>query len=177
MLGVGRTVGGLMLGGAAVAGLTQGVGTSIREGMMEAAFGDPNADAAFLGRNVSARFLMGSAIGGPIGGALQMSAPSDQFMVNPMRPTLGTTVAGGVVGAGIGGVIGGMAGVRGAIAGGVLGAIGGAAVAPAAYTAGHIRRNQNFYGNSPYNISTRMAEQLNASGDIVLGMHNMRGGM
>jgi len=177
MLSVGKTVAGLAIGGAAVTGLTQGVGSSIREGMMEAAFGDPNADAAFLGQNVSARFLAGSMIGGPLGAAMQYSSPRDQYMVNPMRPTLGTTVGGGVVGGTIGGVLGYMKGPKTAAAGALLGAIAGGAVAPASYTAGHIRRNQNFYGNSPYNVSTRMADQLNASGDIVLGMHNMRGSM
>ena len=96
----------LALGAAGTVGLTQGIGSSIREGMMEAAFGDPNADAAFLGRNLSARYMMGSLMGGPIGTAMQYSAPSDQFMVNPVRPTMGSSVVGGVAGAALGGLAG-----------------------------------------------------------------------
>lgn len=62
------------------------------------------------------------------------------------------------------------------IAGAIAGAAIGAAALPAAFVGGHIRGNQQFYSQSPYNNSLRRAEQLNASGDIVLGMHNSRGG-
>lgn len=164
--------------GAGLLGMSSGVGSSIREGMMETAFGDPNADAAFLGRNVSARFLLGSAMGGPLGNIMQYSAPDDQFMLNPVRPTAGSTFAGGAIGGTLGAVIGGkIGGVRAGIAGGILGAIGGGVVAPAGYTMGHINRNSEFYSRSPYRSSRQLAEELNASGNIVLGMHNSRGGM
>lgn len=164
--------------GAGLLGVSKGVGSSIREGMMETAFGDPNADAAFLGKNVSARFLLGSAMGGPLGSIMQHSAPSDQFMINPVRPTAAGTFVGGAIGGTVGAVIGGvLGGTRAGIAGGILGAIGGGVVAPASYTMGHINRNSEFYSRSPYRSSRQLAEELNASGNIVLGMHNSRGGM
>lgn len=172
-----KTLAALGVGAAAIGGMAKGIGSSAREAMMETGFGDPNADAAFLGRNVSARFLIGSAMGGPIGGAVQMTSPQDKFMVDPIAPGLGSTVAGGVIGGTLGGVIGSMKGIKGTIAGAGLGILAGGAAAPAAYTASHVRRNQNFYRRSPYNMSTQNAELLNASGDIVLGMHNLRGGM
>lgn len=61
-------------------------------------------------------------------------------------------------------------------AGAILGAVTGAAAFPALYAKGHLERNKQFYDQSPYNnVSLRNAEALNASGDIVLGMHNSRG--
>jgi hypothetical protein len=62
---------------------------------------------------------------------------------------------------------------------GAIGAIAGAAIgaaSPLMYTAGRIRNNQEFYSQSPYSRSRQLANELNASGDIVLGMHNSRGG-
>lgn len=173
-----KTLAGLGLATAAVVGVAKGIGSSAREAAMDIAFDDPNADAAFLGQNVSARFLAGQAIGGSLGSALKMSAPSDQFMINPVAPSLGSSIATGGIGAGLG-ALGGYAlkAKRGALVGGLIGGIAGATAIPGIYTAGHIRRNENFYRRSPYNTSTQMAEQLNASGDIVLGMHNLRGGM
>lgn len=167
---------GVPLIGLGLLGVSQGVGSSIREGMMETAFGDPNADAAFLGRNVSARFLLGSAMGGPIGGLMQATAPSDYYAVNPVQPTAKSVGVGALVGGLAGAKVGSYKGPKTAIAGGILGAIGGGVVAPAAYTMGHIRRNSEFYSRSPYRSSRQLAEELNASGDIVLGMHNSRGG-
>ena len=41
---------------------------------------------------------------------------------------------------------------------------------------GLIQNNQDFYSQSPYARSRQLATELNASGDIVLGMHNARGG-
>lgn len=161
---------------AGAVGISKGIGSSVREGMMEAAFGDPNADAAFLGTNLSARYMLGSMMGGPIGGIMRYSAPQDQFMVNPARPTAGTTAVGAVVGGGIGATVGSMLGKKYGVAGGAVGALIGGAVAPGAYTMGHIRRNSEFYKRSPYSRSRQMADELNASGEIVLGMHNSRSG-
>jgi hypothetical protein len=161
---------------AGAVGLAQGIGSSVREGMMETAFGDPNADAAFLGRNLSARFMLGSVMGGPVGAVMQASAPQDQFMVNPMRPTIGTSALGAIAGGGIGATVGSMLGKKYGVAGGAIGALIGGAVAPGAYTMGHIRRNSEFYKRSPYSRSRQIADELNASGEIVLGMHNSRGG-
>jgi hypothetical protein len=165
---------------AGTVGLAKGIGSSVREGMMETAFGDPNADAAFLGTNLSARYMMGSMMGGPMGAAMRYSAPQDQYMINAVAPTLGaaavSSVAGGVVGGGIGLKFGKRFAAVGAAAGAAVGAFIGGAVAPASYSMAHIRRNSDFYRSSPYSRSRQMAEELNASGDIVLGMHNSRGG-
>jgi hypothetical protein len=93
----------------------------------------------------------------------------------------GATMAGTAVGA-IGGVYAGakFGGVKGAIAGGVAGLIGGGAAGagvgfgPAIQTA---RNNRQIMTESPfYNQSLLTAERLNASGNIVLGMHNGRRG-
>ena len=74
---------------------------------------------------------------------------------------LGLGAMGAIAGAGIGGAVGGSMGV---------------ALPAAASIGGHINRNQEFYRQSPYTSSSSTAAQLNASGDIVLGMHNSRRG-
>jgi hypothetical protein len=150
-------------------------GQSAKEGMMEAAFGSPDADRAFLGTELSGRFLAGSILGGSVGGLMRASAPLDYFKVNPVAPgpkmQAGSTVAGGLIGGGIGAFFGKKYGAVGAIAGAAIGA-----AAPLGYAAGRIRNNQQFYSQSPYARSRQLANELNASGDIVLGMHNSRGG-
>lgn len=205
-LGIGKVAAIGALGAVGAMGAASKIGPSMREGAMEAAFGDPNADAAFLGKNVSARFLLGSAIGGPMGTAMRYSAPSDQFMVDPFSSSAfgaGLGGLGAVAGGGLGygatrmvartprktiknavssiGREGGkgfsLGGPKTRIAGAIAGAAIGAAALPTMYARGHINRNQQFYDQSPYNnVSLARAEALNASGDIVLGMHNSRGG-
>lgn len=172
MIKVGAAVGfGALFG----LGAMNSAGQSAKEGMMEAAFGSPDADRAFLGTELSGRFLAGSVLGGPIGGLMQASAPLDYMKTNPIGPTpktqLGTTVLGGAIGGLIGGMRGGRAGAIGAIAGAAVGA-----AAPLEYTRRRIAANQDFYSQSPYARSRQLANELNASGDIVLGMHNARGG-
>jgi len=173
MLKVGAAVGfGALFG----LGVMNSAGKSAKEGMMEAAFGRPDADRAFLGTELSGRFLAGSIFGGPVGGLMKASAPLDYLKVNPVAPTarmqIGSTVLGGLIGGTIGGIAGGKKfGAIGAIAGAALGA-----AAPLGYTARRIQNNQDFYSQSPYARSRQLANELNASGDIVLGMHNARGG-
>ena len=114
-------------------GVMNSAGKSAKEGMMEAAFGSPDADRAFLGTELSGRFLAGSVFGGPIGGLMRASAPMDYLGVNPVAPTLkmqaGSTALGAAVGTAIGAFGGSMAklggkrfGAIGAIAGAVIGA-------------------------------------------------------
>ena len=173
MIKVGATVGfGALFG----LGMMSSAGKSAKEGMMEAAFGSPDADRAFLGTELSGRFLAGSILGGPVGGMMRASAPLDYLKTNPIAPTARmqatSTIAGGLVGGTLGGfAFGKKFGVMGAIGGAAIGA-----AAPLAYTAGRIRNNQDFYSQSPYARSRQLANELNASGDIVLGMHNARGG-
>ena len=152
-------------------------GKAAKEGMMEAAFGSPDADRAFLGTELSGRFLAGSILGGPVGGLMKASAPMDYMKVNPATPTARTQVASTAIGGLLGGIAGGIGvagnkyGAVGAIAGAAMGAI-----APLEYTRRRIQNNQDFYSQSPYARSRQLATELNASGDIVLGMHNARGG-
>jgi hypothetical protein len=150
-------------------------GQSAKEGMMEAAFGSPDADRAFLGTELSGRFLAGSVLGGSVGGLMRASAPLDYMKVSPVAPgpkmQAGSTVVGGI----IGGIAGGFAGKKGGIIGAIAGSAIGAA-APLGYTGRRIQNNQEFYSQSPYARSRQLANELNASGDIVLGMHNSRGG-
>lgn len=152
---------------------------------MDTAFGDPNADKAFLGSNLSGRFILGSAMGGFTGGLLQASAPKDLARTNYMGPTgAGTVIGSGAVGGTLGGGLGYAAarmsggGFKGRVAGGLLGAIAGStigAAAPVAGVAGYVAANRDFFAQSPYtNRSSATAAALNASGDIVLGMHNSR---
>ena len=174
MIKVGAAVGfGALFG----LGAMNSAGKAAKEGMMEAAFGSPDADRAFLGTELSGRFLAGSILGGPVGGLMRASAPMDYMKVNPATPTARTQVASTAIGGLIGGIAGGIGvagkkyGAVGAIAGAAMGAI-----APLEYTRRRIQNNQDFYSQSPYARSRQLATELNASGDIVLGMHNARGG-
>ena len=179
MIKVGAAVGfGALFG----LGALNTAGQSAKEGMMEAAFGSPDADRAFLGTELSGRFLAGSIIGGPIGGLMRASAPKDYARVHPIAPTGGQQLGSAAVGSLIGGAVGGFGGAISNLGGakfGAIGAIAGAAIgaaSPLMYTAGRMRNNQDFYSQSPYSRSRQLANELNASGDIVLGMHNSRGG-
>lgn len=174
MIKVGAAVGfGALFG----LGAMNSAGKAAKEGMMEAAFGSPDADRAFLGTELSGRFLAGSILGGPVGGLMKASAPMDYMKVNPATPTARTQIASTAIGGLIGGIAGGIGvagkkyGAVGAIAGAAMGAI-----APLEYTRRRIQNNQDFYSQSPYARSRQLATELNASGDIVLGMHNARGG-
>lgn len=66
--------------------------------------------------------------------------------------------------------------IAGAIAGGTVGTLAGAGTVAGAATAPY-RKSPDLFRNSPYyNTSLSTAERLNASGEIVLGMHNTRRG-
>lgn len=202
LLGVGKKIGmspkafPMLLGGAFAAGLLKDVpGQAIDIGN-EAAFGDEDADKAFLGsRGLSAGTVFDSTLG-------------------PAAATAGT-IAGGAIGAAAGATLGmgvskGLtevlkdtnvpgtfpenvplvggknipqsllkAGthspkVRGF---GAVGAIAGAAIGGSAFIASHVNRNRDFFESNPYNRGSAMqAASTNAYGDVVLGMHNSRRG-
>jgi hypothetical protein len=57
--------------------------------------------------------------------------------------------------------------------GATIGGLGGAAVVPG-MAMSRIRDNRQLLSSSPYSTSLATAQALNASGDIVLGMHNSR---
>lgn len=224
--GMGRAAlsrGGFAVVGTAAlgAGLLSETAPAVRDAAMDVAFDDPNADVAFLGKKMSTRFLMGTAMGGPLGAGLQATAPGDYFTANPMGAAgaaqggliAGTAVAGigALAGAGtmaaktyggarvgaaalqsglgmraagkeaLSGVLqgvraGGKKGLKSMALGAAIGAVGvgGAALG----VRSHIRNNQQFFQESPYagRTSGAIASSMNASGDIVLGMHNSRRG-
>lgn len=191
--------------GALGMGIASEVGPAARDAALDFSMGDPNADAAFTGRKFSARYLTGSLLGGGVGGAMRISSPKDFLYENPMIPSskglyAGAGIAGAAVGTVAGGVLGSMAGkaVGGLIgnkipfakkispiAGGIIGAgMGGSigmlspAIAGGIAAKSYIGDNQQFFNESPYAPRSSLATSsaLNASGDIVLGMHNSRRG-
>ena len=164
--------------GAGAMGFGSSVAPAVKDATLEAAFGDPNADVAFTGRDLNARFLAGAAMGGIGGGLLQASSPEDFISTNPAA-AIGTAAIGTLGGAAVGsagiGSLGYIAtgrGLKGAIAGGIIGAGLGAASTARNY----VSNNSQFFRQSPYSTSAQAASLLNASGDIVLGMHNSRRG-
>jgi hypothetical protein len=171
-----KTGAGLIIGGAAVAGLAKNAAPAARDAAMDVAFGDPNADEAFLGRKLTPGAVFDAAVPGSHTG----------------RNTIGAMGTGAI----LGGVVGGMAkGFKGGALGAAFGATAGLA-GSVAMGAGYISRNERFMSESPYvgnrrlnrdmiyggnmysqrNSSLQTAQELNADGNIVLGMHNLRRG-
>lgn len=146
---------------------------------MDVAFGDPQADRAVLGTDLTAGLYAGARAPGIIGSTAR-GANAARFGVgaqNPVRSAAGIGTVGAVAGAALGY---GKAGVKGAIIGAGIGAFGGgAAGAIGAGTQAFrtAKTNRQIMGESPfYNHSALTAQRLNASGNIVLGMHNQRRG-
>lgn len=189
----GKAVGGLMFGAAAVGGIST-VGSAAVDASMDVAFGAPDADKFFVGEELSSRYLLGRAIGGPVGTMMQATDPSaaitfsgGEEIAAPRNMAIGGiagTAVGGGVGAGVGAALGGFSSnprgkLAGAIIGGIFGATaGGAAGAtqPLRSTAELYRDNRAFFSETAYgrSRSAQNAMALNAVGDIVLGMHNSR---
>jgi hypothetical protein len=174
---------GTIAAGSIGAGVIGRAAPAVRDGAMEAAFGDPNADAAFLGDKLSPSTLMSTAMPAPVGGtAVGMMGAGGVVGgalgyggVSTFAKSKRKTIANAVSSIGETGKRSSFGGPKARVAGAIAGAVIGAAAAPSLYTTGHVRRNSNFYSQSPYNTSLNRAEQLNASGDIVLGMFNSRG--
>lgn len=99
-----------IVGVAAGLGMASQTAPAARDAAMDVAFGDPNADTAFLGRKLTPGAVVDSMVpGGKSGtGALAIS---------------GATTLGG---AALGGLIGSAKGIRGGIKGGLIGAAAGA---------------------------------------------------
>jgi len=99
-----------IIGGAAAIGAGSQIAPAARDAAMDVAFGDPNADTAFLGRKLTPGAVVDSMVpGGRSGtGALAIG---------------GATTVGG---AALGGLIGSARGIRGGIKGGLIGAAAGA---------------------------------------------------
>lgn len=178
------TIGAVAFG----AGAMNVAGPAAMDATMEGAFGDENADRYFTGRDLSLRTFAGASIGGLGGDILQRTDAGDYLATNPIMPVnpLVSSAAFAGVGTGVGGM-GGFAlakalkksgrkgallgGIIGNVAGGILGAAGSASIPLA-----HMRNNQQFFSESPYGPLGRGNNMLNASGNIVLGMHNSRRG-
>lgn len=165
---------------AGLLGVSSVAGPASMDAAMTTAFGDSNADRYFMGGDISARFMAGSLMGGPIGTAFALSSPGDFFgKVNPIDTgpiyPMATTGILGAAGTGIGAIAGsGIKGrIGGAIAGGAIGSITGAAIGMAP-TYNYASANREFLRTSPYSSSRNTALALNADGGIVLGMHNSR---
>jgi hypothetical protein len=174
---------GLIMGGAVAKGLYDTVGKSSIDNAMEIAFNDPEADRKVLGTDLSAGLLVAEGGFGPISAAAK-AVNLDEYgwdtgMVGPSR----------LVGA-IGGTYGALRGARGGASvkgklikgaiGGAIGTAAGSAIGGAAAIGGAVsysRNNSQLMRESPFsNTSLATADALNASGDIVLGMHNSRRG-
>lgn len=187
---------GILGAGMLAAGGMSTTGPAVKDAALEAAFGDPNADRYFTGRDLDARFFAGSLMGGVGGGLLQATAPGDYLAANPLMGSEGafmgslfaTRTAGGIVGsmpgAAFGSFLGSSMGPRGAkigkvaggLIGGFVGGLVGATIPIAGGIGGHMATNRDFYQNSPYSSSRGTSQALSATGDIVLGMHNSRRG-
>jgi len=168
-----KTTLGLLTAGAVVKGLSDTVGQSAISNAMDIAFDNPEADRAVLGTDLTPSLLLGEAGLGPISGyARSLNAMKYGVNTGPVLPAV-TTAGLGTLGA-VGGAKFG--GVLGAVAGGAVGAIAGAALG-AAPTLGYMSSNRQLLKESPFsNTSLMTADMLNASGDIVFGMHNSRRG-
>lgn len=171
-----RVGGAAIIGGAITAGILKEAAPAARDAAMDVAFGDPNADETFLGRKLTPGAVFDAAVPGSHSG----------------RNTIGAMGAGAM----LGGFVGGMAkGFKGGAIGAAFGATAGLA-GSAAMGIGYINRNERFINESPYvgtrrlnsdmtyggklynprNTSSQTAQDLNADGNIVLGMHNLRRG-
>lgn len=172
-------------GTAFAAGLLGKVGKSAVSNTMDIAFGTPDADNYMLGgSDLTPSLAMGALVSGPLGAPARLKNAADLNMYG--ANSLGT-IAGGVgVAASLGGLTGGllgkyeklgkMGGIKGAIAGGAIG-LGVGLLGAGHHIQSPYEKRPDLFRNSPYyNTSLSTAERLNASGDIVLGMHNSRRG-
>lgn len=184
---------GLLIGGAAVAGVVSG-SKGLVDGAFDVAFDNPEADRAFTGGDVGPGYVASQIVGGPVGAIGKAAGPLGQ--------AAGAAAAGPVaVGGGL--ALGGGAGVfglaaagyaasnligkgenlaakklfkRGMIGSGTAAGIGGAALVGSAYAAKKLISKMS---TSPYanrRSSKGQEERLGASGKIVLGMQNSRRG-
>ena len=178
--GIGKAAFGVALAGGTVAGLSNVANAGI-DNAMDIAFDNPQADRAVLGTDLSPSLMLGEAGLGPISGAARnVNALKYGVNTGPGLPI--ATAAGGSMLGGMGGAVLGFKkkGIKGMFVGGAIGSViggsvgGGMGIAP---TAAYLRENQQLLRESPFsNTSLVTADALNASGDIVFGMHNSRRG-
>jgi hypothetical protein len=176
---------GAVLAGMGIKGFYGQVAPAAIDASMDVAFGDPQADQKVLGTDLTPSMMYGKS-GLPGSNAAMRYLPNNikRRGINPGgraaligAPTVGAAVGGLGVAA-----IGKKFGLKGK--GLAAASAAGAFIGGATGLAGSIsnpinvaRNNQQIMTQSPfYNQSALNAERLNASGNIVLGMHNQRRG-
>jgi hypothetical protein len=131
---------------------------------------------SFRGTMIAGAGAIGAAVGASGGGM------SETLSVYGPDPTVGANLATAGIGTALGGAIGGLGygygksfkkAAIGTAIGATIGGLGGAAVVPG-MAMSRVRDNRQLLSSSPYSTSLATAQALNASGDIVLGMHNSR---
>lgn len=180
---MGRPMSGRFLGAAGMGGGGAAVAMGVAGAVIGGALGGGAASKIMEGSEFR-KVAMSLGIAGGVAAGAGAGALHETFGVYGPRPTIGnqmgSSITGTVLGGLVGGAIGGLSkGKKGGMIGGAIGAIGGAIAGTAAIpamTASRIHDNMGLLSRSPYNTSTLMAQNLNASGNIVLGMHNSRGG-
>lgn len=176
---MGTGIGALAVAAAGVYGIYKGirgftdqVGPALIDSAMDVAFDNPQADQDVLGTDLTPSMIY--AVGGLPGSNVARALNYGRFGAD-IGAGGSMAVAGGATAAGalIGGLSGGL---KGGIAGAAIGAVTGTALA-SQNIIGTARTNSRILSESPfYNSSLLTADRLNASGDIVLGMHNSRRG-
>jgi len=150
---------------------------------MDVAFDDPEADMGVLGTNLTPSMLYMKS--GLPGQSIARARNIDKTGINlGLTGSVMTPPIFAALGAGAGALIGlspmgrrfGVGTKKSAAIGGLIGgALGAASVGD--NIIGTASRNRQILNQSPfYNQSLLTAERLNASGNIVLGMHNQRRG-
>jgi hypothetical protein len=184
-----------IVGAAAAAGMYKVAARPAMDAALDVAFDNPDADKSFTGGKLSPLIFGGGAIGGAASGAKMLSPQYAEDYALPFNPAAGVGIS-AAIGAGIGGMItrSGKGARRGALLGG--------AIATAGYAKSGYQRGQKAlktpYGGSRRldpntldydwdtrasdpreayrNSSGRISQEMNSSGNIVLGMHNLRRG-
>jgi len=179
--GMGKTgaiAAGAYIGYKGVKGFTDQVVPNAIDNAMDVAFGDPQADRAVLGTDLTPSMLyMNSGLPGrsiAIARNLSRTGVNTGPVGAAIPPMLG--IGGGAAAGAIVGSIGGFSPKIGAAIGGAIGGAVGTAIT-GNNIIGTAARNRQILSESPfYNQSLLTAQRLNASGNIVLGMHNQRRG-
>lgn len=118
-------------------GIANSSGPTARDAFLDVTTGTPDADKYFIGDKLSGRYLLGSAMGGPAGGALKITDPKniarfDLAGIGPAGSPMRSSKVGGLGGGAIGGMFGAVRGSRkglgGAIRGGIMGSVAGGAI-------------------------------------------------
>ena len=181
MLNVGKKAAlamGAYFGYKAIKGFGGEVVPAVTSGAMDIAFNDPEADRAVLGTDLTPSMMV-MASGIPVASQIARAKNIDRTGINVGPVGSAATIAGI---AGVSGFAGAKIGAR--MGKGLIGGVIGAAVGGALGTSmavdnviGTARKNSQIISQSPfYNQSLLTAERLNASGNIVFGMHNGRRG-